>query len=303
MAPNSHLTLRPGEPVGAAWRRVVALLFRRALQRLRHPSTDPVEDLHAARVAIKHLRALLRMVRPVLTDPIHRREDRRLATAAQHLSELRDADVGRHLLTTFGGETHDLAERIAFENVCASYDRAMAHRHAPRRAALVRSAIHGLENSRRALGERRLALDDWTAFAPGLEAIYRSCRRRVKKALRRGEDRDFHRWRMRLKNLLHVLQFLLPLQPRKLDQRTHQLADLHHRIGTDHDLAVLGAALRKTGAHTASLRLVLQRVNRERRCARLGLEELASRALGEKPRAFLRGIRRGWMNRRASECR
>lgn len=303
MAATSHLTLRPGEPVGAAWRRIVALLFRRALHRLRHPSADPVEDLHAVRVAIKHLRALLRMVRPVLTDAVHRREDRRLAAAAQHLSELRDADVGRHLLATFSSETHEPAERLAFANVCASYDRTMAHRHAPRRAALVRSAIRGLENSRRALGERHLALDDWTAFAPGLEAIYRSCRRRMKKALRSGDDRAFHRWRMRLKNLLHALQFLLPLQPRKLGQRTRLLAELHHRIGADHDLAVLDAALRKSGADAASLRLVLHRVKRERRNLRNGLADLANAALGEKPRDFLRGLARGWLARRTAENR
>jgi CHAD domain-containing protein len=296
--------LRAGEPMVAAWKRVVAGLLGGALHRLRHPGADSAEDIHSVRVAIKHVRALLRLVRPALPEKVFRREDNRLKTAAQRLSALRDTDVGRDLLRDLAEKSHRKSEQKALALVRASYDSAIPETLLQSHEAARRGLVRTLESGRRDLRDLHLEANEWVAVGPGLRAIYRSCRSRMKMALRTGDDPAFHRWRTRLKNLLHALQFLTPIQPGKIARLTRKLTRLHQQIGRDHDLMVLSETLRgrlsEMGDETSIL-VVLHRVKRERAILRRRIGRLAGGTLNEKPGHLLHRMERRWNTWRSHE--
>lgn len=305
MAHDDDHTLRADEPAVAAWRRAVEALLESALHRLRQPNANTAEAIHAVRIAIKHTRALLRMIRPVLREKIYLAEDNRLKAAARQLSELRDADVGRDLLRDLSAKARGRNEKQAFASVRASYESESAGGWSQNRERARRAVIGALESSRADLRILPVEADEWVAIGPGTEAIYHSCRRRLRKALRSGDDRAFHRWRTRLKNLLHVLQFLAPIQPKKLGKLAKKLARLHQQIGADHDLIVLTATLReqtKETGDTDSVGVVLRRVKRVRATLRQKVRRLAVATLEEKPGHFLRRLERRWMKWRSQEA-
>lgn len=305
MAQADDLTLRTGEPTVAAWRRAVAVLLGSAIHRLKQPNANAAEDIHAVRIAIKHTRALLRMVRPALRERIYLAEDDRLKAAARHLSKLRDADVGRDLLRELTTKARGKNEKRAFASVSASYESVNAGGRAQNRERARRAVIGALESSRKDLRVLPVEADEWVAIGPGAAAIHRSCRRRMRQALRSGDDRAFHRWRTRLKNLLHVLQFLAPLHPGKLGKLTKKIARLHQQIGTDHDLIILTATLTEQAKETGdpdSVRVVLRRVKRERANLRRKIRRLAVATLAEKTGPFLRRLERRWMKWREQKA-
>ena len=89
------VALQADEPLRAGLLRVADNLVKNAVERIRNPTNDRVEDLHFVRVTIKRLRAILRLIRPAIKKRAFDRENGRLRTAARRLSVARDADVAR----------------------------------------------------------------------------------------------------------------------------------------------------------------------------------------------------------------
>jgi CHAD domain-containing protein len=73
-------------------------LIQNAADRIKYPTSDRAGDVHLLRVTIKRLRALLRLIRPVISQRVFARENRRLRKAAWRLSLARDSDVARQTL-------------------------------------------------------------------------------------------------------------------------------------------------------------------------------------------------------------
>jgi CHAD domain-containing protein len=63
-------------------------------------------------------------------------------------------------------------------------------------------------------------------------------------AFRPGDDKAFHKWRIRVKNLFYELQILQPVWPERLKKMLAGLEQLQDEIGVDHDLIVLKRSLR-----------------------------------------------------------
>src|ERR1700675_2318416 len=95
-----EVALRADEPLRAGLLRVADNLVQNAVERMRNPTSDRVEDRHFVRVTIKRLRAILRLIRPAIKKRAFYRENLRLRTAAGRLSSARDADVARQTLAT-----------------------------------------------------------------------------------------------------------------------------------------------------------------------------------------------------------
>jgi hypothetical protein len=78
------------ESVSAGLRRIVDELIKSAIACIKQPSTDREEDLHQVRLAIKRLRAILPLLRPLVSKTFFKRESARLLSAARRLARLRD---------------------------------------------------------------------------------------------------------------------------------------------------------------------------------------------------------------------
>ena len=93
------------ESVSAGLRRIVDELIKSAIARIKRPSTDREENLHQVRLAIKRLRAILRLLRPLVSKTFFKRENARLRSAARRLAvcailRWRDARLNRSLASS-----------------------------------------------------------------------------------------------------------------------------------------------------------------------------------------------------------
>lgn len=235
------------ESVSAGLTRVVDELIKSAIARIKQPSTDREEDLHQVRLAIKRLRAILRLLRPLVSKTFFKRENARLRSAARRLARLRDLAVARRTLEQvtdkLASHSQDAAVQEVFESFLAQTP--ASSRYDEDREAALRLAGRALAQTRHAF--RVLPLPDrgWNTIEPGLKKLYRQNRTWMKCASSSDKDEDFHEWRKRVKYYFYLLEMLIPMWPSRLGKMVKHLDCLQDKLGKDHDLAVLKSFLVK----------------------------------------------------------
>ncbi|MBV8330167.1 MAG: CHAD domain-containing protein [Verrucomicrobia bacterium] len=287
------VSLHANEPVRTGVLRVADILFQNAGNRIRHPTRDSAEDIHAIRVIIKRLRALLRLIRPVLNKTVFDRENSRLRTAAHRLAFERDADVARQTLAMLPRSQGHQAEAVKMLSSQKNGD------SQPETIQARNYVEMDLERTRRSLHGMRISRAGWDAIEPGLTAVYRKCRKRMQRALRRGEDDAFHKWRITVKHLYYELQMLRPVWPKRLDKMIARLSQLQEKIGTDHDLVILKRSLASRPHPTGDAEgvdEVLQTVADEIAKLRKLAKPLGKTIFLQSPRRFVRKMKRHWVH-------
>ena len=206
------VALQADEPLRAGLLRVADNLVKNAVERIRNPTGNRVEDLHFVRVTIKRLRAILRLIRPAINKRAFDRENVRLRTVARRLSIARDADVARQTLATlpFAKQSEMDSAAVALagfkENGAPEADM----------SETMKMTALDLDQTRRNLHRLRISRHEWKAIEPGVRKVYRQCRKRMKRALGHGDDDAYHKWRIRIKSLYYELQMLQSVWPARL---------------------------------------------------------------------------------------
>ena len=197
------------------------------------------EAVHEARKALKRLRALLRVSRPVLDDSRYRRENVILRDAGRELSATRDAQV---LLETLDS----LCSRFGDELPPKTWSRLRAELARGAEAAKTNgpSSFDGVLD---VLSDARTRVSHWplpnengrVPLADGFEQVYRRGRKARRHAQAEPSAENLHELRKRAKDLWHAAQLLEPVCParfKRLAKDAHRLSNL---LGDDHDLSVL----------------------------------------------------------------
>lgn len=199
------------------------------------------ETVHQLRVAIKTIRALLRLARPKLTRRDYRNADRVFRDLAGRLRNDREADVRLETLD-------DLAQRkgtgLSPDDVAET-----------RRSLLAAAAQDGDEGRQQRLARLRNDLNAQRAHMPlrnlslnrnevikGLRRAYRRSRRAYRTALAQPSGRNLHAWRKTCKALIYQLAATRDETAAKTFAA--DLAALGHRLGRIHDLSRLARHLR-----------------------------------------------------------
>ena len=285
--------LHADEPLHTGLLRVADCLVENAVDRIRCPTSDRVKDVHLVRVTIKRLRAMLRLVRPVISKTAFDLENIRLRTAARRLSVARDADVAKQTLAMLPspkGRESDAAP-VALAGFGNDGGPEVDISKTMNQIKL------DLEQTRRNLHRVRISEREWKAIEPGLREVYRQCRKRMQRALRQGDDDAFHKWRIRVKNLYYELQMLQPVWPARLNKMLAGLGQLQDKIGADHDLVVLERSLHRnpdTLGGTQSVERVLNSLDANRRKLRRMTEALGRAIFDQKSRSFVHELGRHW---------
>jgi CHAD domain-containing protein len=327
---DKRLGLFEGEQLAGGLRRMALAQVELALELLGGGDGRPDERaVHETRKAIKRLRALLRMLRGELGERAFERENGALRDLARELSATRDAAV---MLATLDSliERHPrkLARRRGVlelrRRVAAESDRmqrtALAN---PAQRAEVLGELHALRW--RVTAWSLPAERDMRLIDADLERLYHQGRERRKRVARGHGERTLamHRWRKRVKDLRYGAEMLERRGPagaaggrkrdaarlRELATRADELAEL---LGEEHDLAVLAQHLRE-GARVGARRdrragtrdalwrtgkgtrkLLLKLIAARRRELRRKALRKGRRLYGEKPRRFMRGVRRAY---------
>jgi CHAD domain-containing protein len=231
-----EFSLRTDETLPEGLRRVVLGQLDTAAGGLQPRQADFDSGVHEARKAFKRIRAVLRLVRGELAPGAFKAENGCFRDAGRQLGAARDGLVLRLTLTDLAGAASDpgtteylshLAQRPSGANAVELWQS---------------DVIPGLRDT---LVEARLRVNEWTlerdgfdAISPGLRRTYRQGRKRMRKAFKSGDERAYHAWRRRVKDLWHQLQLLQPGRAEMIGPLVSDLDALGEALGTDHDLAM-----------------------------------------------------------------
>ena len=290
--------LHTNEPLGAGILRVAENLIDSITNFGEHPKQNEGEYVHNVRTTIKRLRALLRLIRPVVGETFFNRENARLRKAGRRLAVARDAEVASETLKTLP-VSGDPEKKQAVAAALAGLESKDGARTDIGDA--LNEIRKDLEQTKRNLQQLQLVNGEWEVVETGLQDVYRQSRKRMDRALQDGGDEAFHKWRIRVKNLLYELELLEPVWPKQMDKMTSRLSKLQDKIGCDHDIAVLKGLLRKTPQRfggTEAVERLIRCLDGKSRKLRQAAEPLSEKIFAEKPRRFVRKLGRRWSSRR-----
>jgi CHAD domain-containing protein len=259
------------EPVQKGFRRIALEQIERAERELSASENAEVAT-HETRKCIKRVRALLRIGRPGLGEPVYRSENARMREIAALLAPARDRDVLVQTITkleALPGEVANAALAAVKKLVLESRDREQ-----PNRGESVSKALEGLADARKKFRRLTLKPADFSTIEHGIAQTYRRGRRAFAEAYAGGDDEAFHDWRKSVQQHWRHMTLLSRAWPAYFEARVESARALSQVLGDDHDLSLLIAHVRGL----ASERLSPMHVGEIERLARArqdGLRKLA----------------------------
>ena len=291
--------LKTNRPVAAEVKRIADKQLALALEQLHAIGTARHDEgLRQARRHVKKLRALLRLVRPVLADA-YAGADRRLGKVSRMLAPIVDA---RAIIGTFAGVPPFAAIDNGPEGIPT---RDALHGALVARAGRIdrKGEVDRIvPKARRLLLMERTRIDGWTleatgvrAIAPGLEDSVRRTRKTMARAFDRPTATNYHAWRQRVKDLWLQIRLINERCGGGLAVECRRLEALDGCLGQYHDVLVLEAILHGErivgrGDTMRGLRLLrAYEISLRRQAERSGRQ-----ALRDTPHQFERRVRRLW---------
>lgn len=202
----------------------------------------PAAAVHGLRKAVKKLRGLMRLVRPVCPD--FAAADARLRVIGRRLAPLRDAEVRLATLTALCAGLEQVPPAAARDAMQAEVE---ARRDPGELEQVVAAVDAEMDALRRQARRWRLAAEGWPALAPGLAATWRDCRRGLRVAARAratgGGSAPLHDWRRAVKRHWYQARLLTPIWPEMLAPHVAEADALGEALGLHNDLDLLLAWL------------------------------------------------------------
>ena len=288
--------LKQGASISREIRRIVLKQLEAAISEL-HTVGDPQSDdaVHDARRRVKKIRAIIRLVRPVL-DKESRAVDRDLSTVSRLLAPVAD---GRGIIETLEELEHrypaSLSKRtLAVARAGVLRNGARADREAHTRGVL-KIAAGTLRSERSRVKRWRVRGEGFRAIEPGLEESYRRARRMMLTTWSKPKPSHFHTWRRYVKDHWFHVRLLegrcghrLVAYERRIEALDGILGEYHNVILL-RELLVTDASLPKEEAARC-----LRVVARYQRVLSRHAEILGARIYTERPRRFVRRVRHLW---------
>jgi hypothetical protein len=288
--------LKQGASISSEIRRIVLKQLEAAISEL-HTVGDPQSDdaVHDARRRVKKIRAIIRLVRPVL-DKAYRAVDRDLSTVSRLLAPVAD---GRGIVETLQELEHrysaSLPKRVlAVARAGVLRNGARADREAHARGIL-KIAAGTLRSERTRVKHWQIRGDGFRVIAPGLEESYRRARRMMIMTWSKPKPSNFHTWRRYVKDHWFHIRLLegrcgfhLVSYERRIEALDGILGEYHNVILLRDLLVTDGSLPREEAARCRRI------VARYQRVLRRHAEILGARIYTERPRRFVRRVRHLW---------
>jgi CHAD domain-containing protein len=288
--------LKQGASVAREVRRIVLKQLEAAISEL-HTIGDPQSDdaIHDARRRVKKIRAIIRLVRPVL-DKTYRLVDNDLRTVSALLAPVAD---GRGVIETLDEIAHRYGKALPPGTIAAAREglvrrQARTDREASRRGVL-EAAAGTLRSERKRIKHWRIGADDFRAIAPGLEESYRRARQMMIVAWSKPKPSHFHSWRRYVKDHWFHVRLLEGRCGNHLVAYERRIEALDGVLGEYHNVVLLRDILVTDGnLSREDTARCLRVVARYQRVLRRHAELLGVRIYTERPRRFVRRVKRLW---------
>lgn len=218
----------PPSPAGLRLQRTLLSISRQAERDLQLlPRGDAHWHVHALRVRMKKLRAVLQLMKAALARSTARAIRHHVRVMKRSFARSRDSHVLQGLLAELGKEDGPGPDHP----VCAPAPNDHGGMPGPDALGRLQAAAHKLTHLLQTMQVQPLAWDDVATSYAGRYAKARRCFRRCG---RRPSTSRLHRWRAPVKD--HYFQSVLLLHDRAHLSATRELASL---LGELHDLAML----------------------------------------------------------------
>jgi len=199
---------------------------------------DTAAAIHDARRCLKRLRALLRLIRPALSETIFRREANRLAGIGRLLADARDRHVLQQTLAKIDTRFGTLPKSVGVKLTKLMANGA-GTRSARAGAQERRQALEGLDDARKFFARIERREVGFEHLAAGVERSYRRARRTFREAYENSTDEAFHEWRKTVQQHWRHMQLISRAWPDVLSGRAGEAKELSRLLGDDHDIHVL----------------------------------------------------------------
>ena len=157
--------------------------------------------IHGLRRSLRRARAVVRLLRPSVPQPLRVSVDEALATVGRSLSGERDAEILPSALANLpDGTGPGMADLHA-----VLWRQREEARTAPGPAAALATAVEALAGIPALFAEIVPETLDWPDLGEGLQASWKRARKALRKAGTRPSPRRIHAWRKSLKDLRHQL--------------------------------------------------------------------------------------------------
>ena len=300
MKKQPEVSFRADESIAAGVVRIADVLIGYATDRIARRQDDRTRDVHAIRVSIKRLRALLRLIRPAIGEAAFERENAALRTCGRRLAFSRDMTIVQQTLSALAESLRNKGDRQVVRQALSHSEMRLDPRLEIEQA--MQDVARTLQRAAGRIKRMKLAGSEWQTVGKGLRVVYAQARKRMQIAFTKRSDKAYHEWRIRVKNLYHQLQMLDPMWPKRLKRLAARLKTLQAGIGADHDLVVVKSLLLDQpdafGGDEAVRRLagLLEAKSRQLRSKSRPLGKALFR---EEPGAFIRKLGRHWRAWRA----
>jgi len=287
--------LKTGQAVSSEVRRIVLRQLDRAVDELTaigDPESD--EAIHDARRRVKKIRAIIRLVRPVL-DRAHR-DDPALRRVSKLLAPVAD---GQGVIDTLNQLLRRYRTQMPRKTATAIRADLVAR---SRRIDLKAAKEHVLEKARRTLRaetrrvkEWRLSAEGFGALSPGLKISVRHAREAMVTAWLKPTAQHHHSWRRHVKNHWFHVRLLSARCGNRLQPYQRQIEALDGVLGEYHNLVLLREVLvGDTALAPREVKRCLRIVERYQKELRRHAQILGIRIYSEKPRRFVRRVKELW---------
>ncbi|MDH3527242.1 MAG: CHAD domain-containing protein [Gammaproteobacteria bacterium] len=275
--------------------RIFGELLSSAQHDLTEPQADPDAAVHAVRKSMKKLRALLRLVRPVIKGKAFRTADRAVRRLARQLGGARDSTVMLsafdQLVEHFSPFLNDAAYTPVRQVLANRYQVAIEQRLSSMDYDSLRSELHNLE---RLLTQLDLGEFSEKKLLGSVQKTYRQGRGELA-ALRADPSTEHgHAMRKQAKYLWYQLRLLRKSNDIQHKQLVQELNELGEILGHDHDLAVLSDTLQRQPdicCNAIRSELVTGLIETRRVALLSAALRLADKIYAQKPKRFLSGLR------------
>ena len=288
--------LKQGGSISSDIRRIVLRQLELAISEL-HAVGDPQSDeaVHDARRRVKKIRAIIRLVRPSL-DKEAQEVDRDLSTVSRLLAPVAD---GQGVIETLDELARRYGDAIPKSTLQAARDGVLRNSqradHDAESHGVIKLAASTLRGERKRIKHWRVDADGFRAVARGLEDSYRRARHMMIMAWSRPKPSHFHSWRRHVKDHWFHIRLLegrcgyhLVSYERRVEALDGVLGEYHNTILLRDLLLTQGSLSRPEAARC------LRIVARYQRLLRRHAEILGVRLFTERPRRFVRRVRRLW---------
>jgi CHAD domain-containing protein len=282
-------------------RRLARRQLQAAIDELNDPFGDHADAIHDARLRLKKLRSLVRLVRRA-APAAYRRENEALRDAGRQLSSQRDrqavVEAIDKLLAHAEREWGESAARLRTlrqwrDNFADS-----------RRQEIGGAETNGMVEH--VTGELRAAADrvkEWTDDArkervvvTGFADSYRRARTALHAVLAQPTAENLHEWRKQIKHHRYQVRLFQHAWPALLEAHCEELKRLADLLGDDHDLVVLRQSITEhTSAEPAQSLDELFALIERRRCElQAEAVPLGKLLFAEKPKHLTRRFMNYW---------